>query len=45
MDIYSRKQRWKLVLAIVAMGIVEASLYYSNRIVGKRRVEERRRPG
>lgn len=42
-DIYSRKQRWKLVLAIVAMGIVGASLYYSNRIVGKIRDEERRK--
>ncbi len=41
MDLYSRKQRWKLVLALVAMGIVGASLWYSNRIVHKVREEER----
>ncbi|HEX2615996.1 MAG TPA: HAMP domain-containing sensor histidine kinase [Flavobacteriales bacterium] len=43
MDLYSRKQRWKLVLAAVAMLIVGASLYYSSRIVKKIREEERQR--
>ena len=33
MDLYSRKQRWKLVLAAVAFALVGASLWYSNRIV------------
>ena len=43
MDLYSRKQRWKLVLAVVAMLIVGASLWYSNRIVEGIRAEERRK--
>lgn len=43
MNLYSRKQRWKLVLALVAMAIVGASLWYSSRIVGKVRQEERRK--
>lgn len=43
MDLYSRKQRWKLVLAAVAMLIVGASLWYSNRIVERIRAEERRK--
>lgn len=43
MDLYSRKQRWKLVLAIVAMLIVGASLWYSNSIVERVRAEERRK--
>lgn len=43
MDLYSRKQRWKLVLAIVAMLIVGASLWYSNSIVERVRSEERRK--
>jgi len=42
-DLYSRKQRWKLVLAIVAMIIVGVSLWYSNRIVNKIREEERQK--
>ncbi|MCB0757099.1 MAG: HAMP domain-containing histidine kinase [Flavobacteriales bacterium] len=41
MNLYSRKQRWKLVLALVAMTIVGASLWYSSRIVNKVRQEER----
>jgi two-component system, sporulation sensor kinase D len=40
-DLYSRKQRWKLLLAAVAMLIVGASLYYSSRIVDGIREEER----
>lgn len=43
MNLYSRKQRWKLVLALAAMAIVGASLWYSSRIVGKVRQEERRK--
>ncbi|MDQ3100347.1 MAG: ATP-binding protein [Bacteroidota bacterium] len=43
MDLYSRKQRWKLVLAVIAMLIVGASLYYSSRIVDGIREEERRK--
>lgn len=43
MNLYSRKQRWKLVLALVALAIVGASLWYSNRIVNKVRQEERRK--
>ncbi len=42
-DLYSRKQRWKLVLAAVAMLIVGASLWYSNRMVDGIRAEERRK--
>ncbi|MCB0790761.1 MAG: HAMP domain-containing histidine kinase [Flavobacteriales bacterium] len=41
MDLYSRKQRWKLILALAAILIVIASLWYSNRIVGQVREEER----
>lgn len=43
MDLYSRKQRWKLVLAAVAILIVGASLWYSSRIVEGIRAEERRK--
>lgn len=43
MDLYSRKQRWKLVLAAIAMVMVGASLWYSNRIVDRVREEERRK--
>lgn len=41
MDLYSRKQRWKLVLALTALGIVGASLWYSSRMVNRVRIEER----
>jgi len=41
MDLYSRKQRWKLVLAMTALAIVGASLWYSSRMVGRVRTEER----
>ena len=43
MDLYSRKQRWKLVLAAVALLLVGASLWYSSRIVDDIRAEERRK--
>ncbi len=42
-DLYSRKQRWKLVLAAVALLLVGASLWYSSRIVEDIRAEERRK--
>jgi signal transduction histidine kinase len=42
-DLYSRKQRWKLVLALVALVLTGASLWYSNRIVERVRAEERRK--
>lgn len=41
MDLYSRKQRWKLVLALTALAIVGASLWYSSRMVERVRTEER----
>ncbi len=41
MNLYSRKQRWKAVLLIVAAVIVGVSLWYSNYIVNKIREEER----
>ena len=41
MNLYSRKQRWKLVLALMALAIVGASLWYSSRIVAGVRTEER----
>jgi signal transduction histidine kinase len=43
MDLYSRKQRWKVVLAAVALLMVGGSLWYSNRIVDTVRQEERRK--
>ncbi|MBK7384128.1 MAG: HAMP domain-containing histidine kinase [Flavobacteriales bacterium] len=43
MDLYSRKQRWKLVLAVMAILIIGASLWYSSRIVEGIRGEERRK--
>ena len=43
MYLNSRKQRWKLELALVAMAIVGASLWYSSGIVNKVRKEERRK--
>ena len=43
MDLYSRKQRWKLLLALVALAIGGASLWYSSRMVERVRSEERRK--
>jgi hypothetical protein len=43
LDLYSRKQRWKVALAAVALLLVGASLYYSSRIVDGIRAEERRK--
>ena len=43
MNIYSRKQRWKLLLFIAAMLIVFASLWYTNTLVAKMAREERKK--
>lgn len=40
MSIYSRKQRWKIVLLILALLIIGATFWYSNYIVSKIRNEE-----
>ncbi|MFT4661335.1 MAG: hypothetical protein ACI8XB_001610 [Patiriisocius sp.] len=40
MSIYSKKQRWKIVLLILAFLIIGASFWYSNYIVRKIRSEE-----
>ena len=34
-DLYSNKQKWKIVLLVIALGIVGAFLYISNSIVGR----------
>lgn len=41
MNIYSKKQRWKFILAIAAAIIVFVSLWYTNILVGKIAQEER----
>ena len=41
MNIYSRKQRWKLLLFIAAVLIIIASLWYTNTLVSKIAREER----
>lgn len=43
MNLYSRKQRWKIALLIAAVVIVAMSLWYSNSIVRKIRAEERQK--
>lgn len=43
MNLYSRKQRWKIILLFVALALVAASLWFSNRIVDKIRDDERLR--
>ncbi|MCO6500968.1 MAG: HAMP domain-containing histidine kinase [Vicingus serpentipes] len=43
MNIYSKKQRWKLFLAGIAMLIVMASLWYTNALVKKIAQEERKK--
>lgn len=43
MSLYSRKQRWKLVLLSAAVVIVAVSLWYSNSIVSNVRKDERRK--
>lgn len=41
MNIYNRKQRWKLVLLMLALGIVGVTLWYSNHIAAEIRMRER----
>jgi two-component sensor histidine kinase len=43
MSIYERKQRWKLVLLIIAIIIGVSSLYYTNILVDKLSFEERKK--
>jgi C4-dicarboxylate-specific signal transduction histidine kinase len=43
MSIYERKQRWKLLLLIVAIMIGVSSLYYTNILVAKLSFEERKK--
>ena len=40
MNLYSNKQRWKIVLLIIALSIVGITLWYSNHIAQKIRKEE-----
>ena len=41
MNIYSKKQRWKLLLVIIALIIGIGSLYYTNQLVKRLAVQER----
>ncbi|MCO5260632.1 MAG: HAMP domain-containing histidine kinase [Crocinitomicaceae bacterium] len=43
MNLYSNKQKWKIVLLIVALLLVGASLFVSNQIVSKVASQERQR--
>lgn len=43
MNIYTKKQRWKLVLAFFALLIVSASLWYTNKLVKSIAAEERQK--
>ena len=43
MNIYSKKQRWKLLLAGAAILIIVSSLWYTNILVGKIETEERKK--
>lgn len=40
-NLYERKKRWKLVLAVVALLIISASVYYTNSLVSQFAREER----
>lgn len=40
-NIYSQKQRWKLLLFVIALGIVAVSLWYTKSLVDKIALEER----
>ncbi len=42
MNIYTRKQRWKLALLMAAMAIGLASLWYTNRLVQKLSIQEKK---
>ncbi len=41
MNIYSKKQRWKLLLVAIALLIGVGSLYYTNRLVQRLAIQER----
>ena len=43
MRLYSNKQKWKIVLLLIAILLVGVSLYFSNQIVGKVAERERER--
>jgi signal transduction histidine kinase len=43
MNLYSNKQRWKIVLMILALAIVGLTLWYSNHIADRIRDEERQK--
>ena len=43
MNIYTRKQRWKLLLLLIALAIGVGSLLYTNRLVKKLSVEEKKK--
>ena len=43
MSIYSKKQRWKIILLILAILIIISSLWYSNRIANKIKKEEKQK--
>ena len=43
MNIYSQKQRWKLILVIIALVIGVGSLMYTNQLVSRLAIEERKR--
>ena len=43
MNIYTRKQRWKKLLLIMALLIGIGSLWYTNRLVGKLQIEEKKK--
>ncbi|MFI5204218.1 MAG: sensor histidine kinase [Flavobacteriales bacterium] len=43
MNLYSRKQKWKIVLFICAFGIAASSILYTNFLVGKIKEDERLR--
>jgi signal transduction histidine kinase len=42
-NIYTRKQRWKLILLLIAMLISVGSLWYTHRLVNKLQEEERKK--
>ena len=41
MNLYSNKQRWKIALLVLALAIVGITLWYSNHIAAKIRMDER----
>lgn len=43
MNIYTRKQRWKLILLLIALLISVGSLWYTNGLVNKLQEEERKK--